>query len=250
MLTKEKPVNTVFCMKVSSFSKLFDHSIVRPDATKDEVLRFAETAVRLNTATLTVQPYYIRFATDLLNHSNVLLGSVVGFPHGNETPSMKEYQTKAALDLGAQEIDMVMNIPALKNNDKSLFFADVEGVITAGEGITVKVITENCFLTHEEKQRACYWISQTGAHFVKTSTAYADGGATLDDVRLMYEAVDGRCQVKAAGGIRKIEEILEYLRAGARRFGSTRTDQLMQAFRGMPEGKREGFSEFLIDLGV
>ena len=182
MLTKAQPVNTVSCMKVSSFSKLFDHSIIRPDATKDEVLRSAETAVRLNTATLTVQPYYIRFTADLLNHSKVLLGSVIGFPHGNETPSMKEYQTKAALDLGAQEIDMVMNIPALKNNDKSLFFADVEGVVTAGGGIKVKVITENCFLTQEEKQRACYWISQTGAHFVKTSTAYADGGATLEDV--------------------------------------------------------------------
>ena len=247
-MTKEQPLNTVFCMKVSSFSKLFDHSIIRPDATKDDVLRFAETAVRLNTATLTVQPYYIRFAADLLNRSNVLLGSVIGFPHGNETPSMKEYQTKMALDLGAQEIDMVMNIPALKNNDKSVFFADVQGVITAGEGVKVKVITENCFLTQEEKQRACYWISQAGAHFVKTSTAYADGGATLDDVRLMYEAVDGRCQVKAAGGIRKIEEILEYLRAGARRFGSTRTDQFVQAFREMPEGKRESFGEFLFDL--
>ena len=206
--------------------------------------------MRLDTATLTVQPYYIRFAADLLKNSKVLLGSVVGFPHGNETPSMKEYQTKASLDLGAQEIDMVMNIPALKNNDKSLFFADVEGVIAAGGGIKVKVITENCFLTQEEKQRACYWISQTGAHFVKTSTAYADGGATLDDVRLMYEAVDGRCQVKAAGGIRTIEEILEYLRAGARRFGSTRTDQFIQAFREMPEDNREGFGEFLADLTV
>ena len=206
--------------------------------------------MRLDTATLTVQPYYIRFAADLLKNSKVLLGSVVGFPHGNETPSMKEYQTKASLDLGAQEIDMVMNIPALKNNDKSLFFADVEGVIAAGGGIKVKVITENCFLTQEEKQRACYWISQTGAHFVKTSTAYGDGGATLDDVRLMYEAVDGRCQVKAAGGIRTIEEILEYLRAGARRFGSTRTDQFIQAFREMPEDNREGFGEFLADLTV
>jgi deoxyribose-phosphate aldolase len=205
-------------MKVPTFSKLFDHSIVRPDATKDEVLRFAETAVRLNTATLTVQPYYIGFAADLLNHSKVLLGSVVGFPHGNETASMKEYQTKVALDLGAEEIDMVMNIPALKNIDKGLFFADIEGVVRAAEGAKVKVITENSFLTQEEKQRACYWISQTGAHFVKTSTAYADGGATLDDVRLMYESVEGRCQVKAAGGIRKVEEVLEYLRVGASAF--------------------------------
>jgi deoxyribose-phosphate aldolase len=237
-------------MKVATFSKLFDHSIIRPDATKDEVLRFAETAVKLNTASLTVQPYYTRFAAGLLNHSEVLLGSVIAFPHGNETPAMKEYQTKVVLDLGAQEIDMVMNIPALKNNDKSVFFADVQGVVRAAEGVKVKVITENCFLTQEEKQRACYWISQTGAHFVKTSTAYADGGATLDDVRLMYEAVDGRCQVKAAGGIRKIEEVLEYLRAGARRFGSTRTEQFIQAYREMPEDKRESFGEFLIDLTV
>lgn len=250
MLTKVQPVTTVFCMKVSTFSKLFDHSIIRPDATKDEVLRFAETAVRVNTASLTVQPYYIRFAADLLDGSEVLLGSVIGFPHGNETPSMKEYTTKVALDLGAEEIDMVMNIPALKNNDKGVFFADIEGVVRASEGVKVKVITENCLLTQDEKQRACEWISQTGAHFVKTSTAYAEGGATLDDVRLMYEAVNGSCQVKAAGGIRKIEEILEYLRAGARRFGSTRSEQFIQTYREMPEDKREDFGEFLIDLTV
>jgi deoxyribose-phosphate aldolase len=93
---------------------------------------------------------------------------------------------------------------------------DIEGVVRAAHGRTVKVITENCYLTQEEKRRACEWIARTGAHFVKTSTAYADSGATLEDVRLMHEVVDGRCQVKAAGGIREIQEVLDYLRAGAR----------------------------------
>ena len=102
------------------FAKLFDHSIVRPNATREEVLRFAETAVRLNTATLTVQPHYIQFAAGQLRHSDVLVGTVVGFPHGNETPTMKEYQAKTVLDLGAEEIDMVMNIPALKNSEEGL----------------------------------------------------------------------------------------------------------------------------------
>ena len=129
---------------------------------------------------------------------------------------MKAYQAREVLDLGAEEIDMVMNIPALKNGEKALFIRDIEGVVRAAEGRTVKVITENCFLTQEEKRRACEWIVESGAHFVKTSTAYAEGGATLDDVRLMYEAVKGRCHVKAAGGIREIDEVLEYLRAGAR----------------------------------
>ncbi|MFQ5640337.1 MAG: deoxyribose-phosphate aldolase, partial [bacterium] len=218
-------------METTGFAKLFDHSIVSPAATREEVRRFAETAVRLNTATLTVQPHYIRFAVEQIKGSGVLLGTVVGFPHGNETPSMKEYQAKEVLDLGAQEIDMVMNIPALKNSEKGLFIRDVEGVVKAAAGVKVKVITENCYLTQKEKRRACDWIARAGADFVKTSTAYADGGATLDDVRLMYEAVDGRCQVKAAGGIREIHEVLDYLKAGARRFGSTRTDLFVQAFQ-------------------
>jgi deoxyribose-phosphate aldolase len=237
-------------MKVASFAKLFDHSIVRPDATREEVLRFAETAVRLKTATLTVQPHYIRLAAEQVMGTGVLLGTVVGFPHGNETPDMKEYQAKAVLDLGAEEIDMVMNIPALKNGEKELFMKDVQGVVRAAEGATVKVITENCYLTQEEKRRACRWIAEAGAHFVKTATAYADGGATLDDVRLMVEAVEGRCQVKAAGGIRQLREILAYLQAGARRFGSTRTDQFVQAFRELPQDQRAAFGEFVMDLTI
>jgi deoxyribose-phosphate aldolase len=228
-----------------TIAKLFDHSIVRPDATRAEVDQFADTAVQLGTATLTVQPHYIRFAAERLRGSGVLLGTVVGFPHGNETPSMKEYQAKEVLDLGAEEIDMVMNIPALKNGERDLFIRDVEGVVRAAQGVKVKVILENYYLTRDEKQQACEWIVEAGAHFVKTSTAYADGGATLDDVRLMYQAVRGRCQVKAAGGIRHIHEVLEYLRAGARRFGSTRTDQFVRAFQELGPAERSPFLEYL-----
>jgi len=231
-------------VEVASFAKLFDHSIVRPDASRAEIAQFADTAVRLGTATLTVQPHYVQFAAERLRGSGVLVGTVVGFPHGNETPSMKMYQAHEVLDLGAEEIDMVMNIPALKNGEIDLFIRDIEGVIRAAEGRIVKVITENCYLTHEEKQRACEWIAQTGAHFVKTSTAYADGGATLDDVRLMYHAVKGRCQVKAAGGIREIDEVLQYLQAGARRFGSTRTDHFVRAFKELPAETRTIFAEY------
>lgn len=232
-------------MEIASFARLFDHSIVRPDATKLQVAHAAEIAARLGTASLTVQPHYIRVATDLLQGSGVLVGTVVGFPHGNETPAMKEYQAKQVLDHGAEEIDMVMNIPALKNGERAVFSRDVEGVVKAAERATVKVITENCYLTQEEKQRACEWIARAGAHFVKTSTAYADGGATVDDVRLMYEAVRGRCHVKAAGGIRDIHEVLAYLGAGARRFGSTRTDQLVRAFEGLAIQDRAEFAQYL-----
>jgi deoxyribose-phosphate aldolase len=237
-------------MKVQSFAKLFDHALIRPDATREELLKFAETAVRLRTASLIVQPHYIRLAAEQLKGTGVLLGTVVGFPHGNETPVMKEYQAKVVLDLGAEEIDMVMNIPALKNGEKELFIKDIQGVVRAAEGAIVKVITENCYLTQEEKRRACQWIAQAGAHFVKTSTAQASGGATLDDVRLMVEAVEGKCQVKAAGGIREVSEVLEYLKAGARRFGSSRTDQIVQAFQEQPEDQREAFGEFLINLTI
>jgi deoxyribose-phosphate aldolase len=235
-------------VKIQSFNKLFDHSVVKPNATQPEVLAAAATAVECRVATLSVQPHYIRLAAEQLRGSDVLVGTVVGFPHGNETPNMKEFQARAVLDLGAQEIDMVMNIPALKNGEKALFVEDVQRVVRAADGAVVKVITENCYLTTEEKWRACQWIAEAGAHFVKTATAYAEGGATLADVRLMYQAVDGKCQVKAAGGVRAVTEILEYLRAGARRFGSTRTDQFIRSFRESSPDQKAAFAEFLTDL--
>ena len=138
---------------------------------------------------------------------------------------------------------MVMNIAALKNGEQEVFLRDVAGVVQAAQGKTVKVILENCYLTEEEKRRACEWIAEAGAHFVKTSTAYAEGGATLEDVRLMYQAVRGRCRVKAAGGIRRVEEVREYLEAGATRFGSTRTDQLVRAFLELPAAAQATFSQ-------
>ena len=235
---------------VRRFAKLFDHSVVRPDATREMVLRAAEIAMRLDTATLTVQPHYIRTATAALRGSGVLVGSVVGFPHGNETPAMKEYQANEVLDLGAREIDMVMNIPALKNQEKDVFVRDIAGVVAAAAAYdsVVKVITENCFLTEEEKGRACDWIAEAGADFVKTSTAYAEGGATLDDVRLMYQAVRGRCLVKAAGGIRSLDDVLAFLKAGARRFGSTRTDQFVTAFEALAPERQQAFDELLQSL--
>jgi deoxyribose-phosphate aldolase len=232
---------------IRRFAKLFDHSVVRPDATREMVHRAAEVAARLGTATLTVQPHYVRVAVAELDGSDVLVGSVVGFPHGNETPSMKAFQANEVLGLGAREIDMVMNIPALKNQEKGVFMRDVAGVVAAAARFdsVVKVITENCLLSDDEKRRACDWIAQTGAHFVKTSTAYAEGGATLDDVRLMYRAVDGRCSVKAAGGVRSIDDVLAFLQAGARRFGSTRTDQFVVAFAELGAEQRHAFGEFL-----
>lgn len=234
-----------FVVDVSSFAKLFDHSIVRPNATRAEVIQFGETAARLGTATLTVQPHYIPLAVELLRGTDVLVGTVVGFPHGNETPAMKQYQAQQVLNLGAQEIDMVMNIPALKNGEQRVFIQDIEGVVRAAEGRVVKVITENWYLSDEEKRRACDWIAQAGAHFVKTSTAYAEGGATLEDVRLMYEVVNGRCQVKAAGGVRELPELREYLRAGARRFGSTRTDGFVRAFQALPIEQQLSLADYV-----
>ena len=232
-------------MKVQTFAMLFDHSIVRPNVTRSELIQAAETALRLHTATLTVQPHYIRLGADMLRGSGVLLGSVAGFPHGSETPEMKAFQTKVALDLGAQEIDMVMNIPALKNGEHEVFVRDIQGVVQAAQGCKVKVILENCFLTDEEKRRACQWVVEGGADFVKTATAYAEGGATLEDVRLMYEAVEGKCLVKASGGVRTIQQVLAFLQAGARRFGSTRSAEFVQAYQALSDEERQPFAEFI-----
>jgi deoxyribose-phosphate aldolase len=235
-------------MKIPTFAKLFDHSILRPDTTRDQLLAAADTAARLKTASLTVQPHYIQLAAGRLKGTGVLVGAVIGFPHGNETPAMKERQTTVATELGAEEIDMVMNIPALKNDEQELFLADIAGVVRAAKGAKVKVILENCYLNDEEKKRACQWIARAGAHFVKTSTGYAASGATLQDIRLMHEAVKGKCQVKAAGGVRELPEILEYLKAGATRFGSTRTDQFVDAFRKLSPEERKPYGEFLAEI--
>jgi deoxyribose-phosphate aldolase len=240
---------SINCPKMT-FANLFDHSVVRPDATRQLVEEFAATAARLGTATLTVQPHYIELGRTLLRGSDVLLGTVVGFPHGNESPSTKEYQAHEAMDRGAQEIDMVMNIPALKNGEKDLFISDIEGVVRAAGGATVKVILENILLTDAEKRRACVWIADAGAHFVKTSTAYAAGGATLDDVRLMYEAVQGRCLIKAAGGVRELDHVLNFLEAGARRFGSTRTEEFVRDYEALSPGQRERFTPFLSEAAA
>jgi deoxyribose-phosphate aldolase len=212
------------------------------------VVHFAETAARLGTATLTVQPHYIRLGAEILKGSRVLLGTVVGFPHGNETPAMKAFQAQTVLELGAQEIDMVMNIPALKNGERDLFLEDISGVVAAAAGYKVKVITENCYLTPDEITRACDWIAQAGAHFVKTATAYAEGGATLEDVRIMHAAVAGRCRVKAAGGIRKLDEILAFLQAGVTRFGSTRTELFVQSYQELPASEKEDYRTYLETL--
>jgi len=140
-----------------------------------------------------------------------------------------------------------MNIPALRNAEQTLFIRDIEGVVRAAHdrSAKVKVIIETCFLTDEEKRRASEWVADAGADFVKTSTAYAEGGATLHDVRLIGAAVQGRCQVKAAGGIREIGEVLAYLEAGVRRFGSTRTDQFVRAYDSLPPVERAKFARYL-----
>ncbi|NSW53830.1 MAG: deoxyribose-phosphate aldolase [Anaerolineae bacterium] len=238
-------------MTVERFSQLFDHSIVRPNAVRADVIEAAETAARLGTASLTVQPHYLSLGLDILRGSGVLLGTVVGFPHGNETPAMKAFQAQAVIDAGAEEIDMVMNIPALKNGEEDLFMHDIEGVVASARGAKVKVILENVYLTEDEKVRACCWIARAGAAFVKTSTAYAEGGATLADVRLMAGAVQGTtCQVKAAGGVRSIEQVLAFLQAGARRFGSTRTAAFVEAYRGLSPAAQAAFAPYLSPASI
>ncbi len=227
------------------FAKIFDHSILRPDSTGKDVGRAAEVAARLGTATLMVQPHYIRLAIQELRGTAVPVGAVIAFPHGNETPATKAFQAHEAVELGATEIDMVMSIPALRNGDKALFVGEIEGVIRAAPGMIVKVITENCYLDDREKQLACEWIVQAGAHFVKTSTGFAASGATTADVALMYRSVAGRCQVKASGGIQKLEDVLACLAAGARRIGTSRTEELVRDFDTLPPGEKTAAEELV-----
>ena len=176
-----------------------------------------QAAIKYQFGQVSVLQSFIPYTRQLLkgNPSIHVVGNV-SFPSGSDSTSLKVVQAKEMIAAGCDEIDMVMNIPALKNGENALFMRDIEGVVAsaAAYGCIVKVITENCLLTDDEKRRACDWIADAGAAFVKTSTAYAEGGATLEDVRLMSATVGSRCRVKAAGGIRTIADVLAFLNAG------------------------------------
>ncbi|WP_322807467.1 deoxyribose-phosphate aldolase [Thermanaerothrix sp.] len=212
-------------------AKTIDHSLLRPELTRTEVIQGCELAARYHVASVCVKPCHVRLASEILKGSDVAVGTVVGFPHGSSTTAVKVAEALQALEDGATELDMVINIGELRSGNDDFVREDIHAVVAAAKGHIVKVILENAYLTKEQIVRGCQLVEQAGAHFVKTSTGFAPSGATVEDVRLMRASVSPRVQVKAAGGIRTLEAILEIIDAGATRVGATATAAILDAFR-------------------
>ncbi len=220
-------------MTVQEFARYFDHTVLKPDATAEDVLRLCNEARQWNFAAACVAPGWVALAADMLKGSGVAVASVAGFPHGNTLSEVKAFETSGAITAGATEIDMVLPIGLAKSGAWQQVEADIRAVVEAARqkpGIIVKVIFENALLTDSEKQKACLVSEAAGASFVKTSTGFAASGATVEDVRLMRRVVANRLGVKAAGGIRDLETALALIEAGADRLGSSASVKIVEAY--------------------
>lgn len=206
-------------------SKLFDHTILKPDASKDAVIKICNEALEYNFASVCVNQYRVKLVSELLKGSDVKTCAVVGFPLGATSGKVKAYEAQCAIEDGATEIDMVINIGALKDKEYELVLDDIKAVRNVCEPgkITLKVIIETCLLTDDEKIKACELSLEAKADFVKTSTGFSTGGATTEDVALMRKVVGDNAYVKASGGIRDKETALKMVNAGADRLGTSAT---------------------------
>ena len=221
-------------------AKAIDHSLLRPEL--DD--RFVEDGCRLaaeyHVASVCVRPADVRRAKAILGGTDVAVGTVIGFPHGSQGTSTKVFEAQQALADGAIELDMVIQIGALKSGRDDDVQADIEAVveISHASGAIVKVIFENAYLTDDEKIRACLLSEAAGADFVKTSTGFAPGGATHDDLRLMRANTSPHIQVKAAGGVRTLDALLEVMALGTTRIGATATKTIIDDFRARKAGQQ------------
>ncbi len=204
-------------------TKLFDHTILKADATREMVERVCREAREHHFMSVCVNSYYTGFVADELQGSDVRVCTVVGFPLGQMSTKAKAAETRIAVEDGADEIDMVINVGALKGGDDAVVFEDIKAVREACKGQVLKVIIETCLLNEEEKVRACRLAMEAKADFVKTSTGFSTGGATKEDVALMRKTVGDTMGVKASGGIRDKEKAVEMLEAGADRLGTSAT---------------------------
>lgn len=206
------------------FEKYFDHTILKPDASKEDVKKICEEALKYDFASVCVNQYNTKFVADMLKNSDVKVCTVVGFPLGAVSTAVKVFETKEAIKDGASEIDMVINIGALKDKEYDYVKNDIQAVKEACEDKAIlKVIIETCLLTDEEKVKACELSVLAKADFVKTSTGFSKGGAKASDVKIMKDTVKDNAKVKASGGIHSYEEAQEMINAGADRLGTSAT---------------------------
>ncbi|MGH2813839.1 MAG: deoxyribose-phosphate aldolase [Actinomycetota bacterium] len=229
-MTDRWTVDTITEEKVA---KTIDHSLLRPELTVAEVLAGCQLAAAYQVASVCCRPLDVGRCRDALAGSGVLVGTVVGFPHGASTTAVKAFEAERALDEGAVELDMVLPIGWLRSGEDDDVREDIAAVVDVAHprGAVVKVILENAYLTDEQKVRGCRLSEKAGADFVKTSTGFAPSGSTMDDLRLMRASVSDRVKVKAAGGIRTLDLLIEGLNAGMDRCGATATATIIDDLR-------------------
>lgn len=209
-------------------NKYIDHTLLKPDASQEQIETLIEEAKKYDFASVCVNPTWVSFAAQALKATDVKVCTVIGFPLGANTPELKAFETSDAIQNGANEVDMVINIGALKSRNFDLVERDIRAVVEAAEGTLVKVIIETCLLTDDEKVRACQLAQKAGADFVKTSTGFSTGGATVADVALMRKTVGPDMGVKASGGARSYEDALAFIKAGATRIGASSGVAIME----------------------
>ena len=224
---------TVDTITEEKVAKTIDHSLLRPELTVDEVLAGCALAAAYQVASVCCRPLDVGRCRDALAGSGVLVGTVVGFPHGASTSAVKAFEAERALDDGAVELDMVLPIGWLRSGEDAYVHDDIAAVVAVARprGAVVKVILENAYLSDEQKVRGCRLSEKAGADYVKTSTGYAPSGSTMDDLRLMRASVSDRVKIKAAGGIRTLDLLVEGLNAGMDRCGATATAVIIDDLR-------------------
>ena len=223
----------------SEIARLIDHTLLKPDATQIEIAKLCAEAVQYHFASVCVNPWNVAQAAEILRGSDVKVCTVVGFPLGATLPEVKVFEAQKSMERGAQEIDMVINIGALISGRGGAVEADIHAVVTASHhgGAICKVIIETCLLSREEKIQASLAAKNAGADFVKTSTGFGTAGATPEDVRLIRETIGPGTGIKAAGGVRTLEDLQKMVAAGATRIGASAGVKIIEQLR---SGKSSG----------
>ncbi len=202
-------------------NKYIDHTLLKADAKKEDIKKLCEEAIKHDFKSVCVNPGFVKYAKELLEDSNVLVCTVIGFPLGANTSETKGFETKDAYNNGVDEVDMVINISALKDHDYDYVLNDIKEVVKNASGKTVKVIVETCYLTEQEKEKICKIVLESGADFIKTSTGFGTGGATAEDISLFNKIIQGKIGIKASGGVRNYEDAMLMISNGATRLGTS-----------------------------
>ncbi len=224
-------------MNQEALIDIIDYTLLNPIATKEHIQIFCQEAITYGFKTVFVNPYYVSFANQLLKDHNIKVGVPIGFSLGGATTKVKVAETVDAIDNGAREIDMLINLGALKSKEYDVVKYDITEVAKASQGLVTKVIIETALLTQEEKKIACSLIREAGADFVKTATGFNGGGATAEDVVLLRSVVGKDFGVKAAGGIRTYDDAIKIVKAGANRIGTSNAIAIISGKAGSDSNK-------------